>query len=170
MNLTQRAASTVLLCGLFGCASAPPIETPELTMNVPGEWSGGTLASGVVAPDWWTDFGDEALSVAIETAVEQNYDLQAAAARLELAVADARFSAGALMPSLQASYNGIRRKQNFVGFPIPGAEDRVLSTVFTNQSSSIDVSWEIDLWRKLRAGEQAKFCRVSNSRRRRPCS
>ena len=163
MNLTQRAASTVLLCGLFGCASAPPIETPELTMNVPGEWSGGTLASGVVAPDWWTDFGDEALSAAIETAVEQNYDLQAAAARLELAVADARFSAGALMPSLQASYNGIRRKQNFVGFPIPGAEDRVLSTVFTNQSSSIDVSWEIDLWRKLRAGEQAALADLQRS-------
>ena len=132
-------------------------------MAVPDEWSGGTLAAGVVAPDWWTDFDDDALSVAIETAVEQNYDLQAAAARLQLAAADARVAAGSLMPSLQASYNGIRRKQNFVGFPIPGAEDRVLSTVFTNQSSSIDVSWEIDLWRKLRAGEQAALADLQRS-------
>ena len=155
MNLTRLGAASVLLAGLVGCTSAPPIETPELAMTVPDEWTGGALASGVVSPDWWTDFGDDALSTTIETAVEQNYDLQAAAARLELAAADARVAGGALMPSLQASYNGIRRKQNFVGFPIPGAEDRVLSTVFTNQSSSIDVSGEIDLWRKLRAGEQA---------------
>jgi multidrug efflux system outer membrane protein len=133
----RRAASIVLLFGLFGCASAPPIETPDLTMNVPDEWSGGTPASGVIAPNWWTDFGDEALSATIETAVEQNYDLQAAAARLELAVADARFAAGTLMPSLQASYNGIRRKQNFVGFPIPGAEDRVLSTEVRQCSHSV---------------------------------
>jgi len=163
VNLARVAAATALLSGLFGCASAPPIETPELTMAVPDEWSGGTLAAGVVAPDWWTDFDDDALSVAIETAVEQNYDLQAAAARLQLAAADARVAAGSLMPSLQASYNGIRRKQNFVGFPIPGAEDRVLSTVFTNQSSSIDVSWEIDLWRKLRAGEQAALADLQRS-------
>ena len=67
------------------------------------------------------------------------------------------------MPSLQASYNGIRRKQNFVGFPIPGAEDRVLSTVFTNQSSSFDISWEVDLWRKLRAGEQAALAELQRS-------
>ena len=163
MNLTRIGAATVLFAGLFGCASAPPIETPELTMTVPNEWTGGALALGVVSPDWWTDFGDDALSAAIETAVEQNYDLQAAAARLELAAADARVAAGSLMPSLQASYNSIRRKQNFIGFPIPGAEDRVLSTVFTNHSSSIDVSWEIDLWRKLRAGEQASLADLQRS-------
>ena len=65
MNLARVSAATAILSGLFGCASAPPIETPELTMAVPDEWSGGTLAAGVVAPDWWTDFDDDALSLSL---------------------------------------------------------------------------------------------------------
>ena len=161
---TIRLLSVVVAVGVVaGCATAPPVEVPELAMAVPEGWTGNELEDGNVSIDWWRDFIDYGLSSAVETAIDQNYDLQAAAARLEQVAFDARIAGGALMPSLQASYNGIRRKQNFVGFPIPGAEDRVLSTVFTNQSSSFDISWEVDLWRKLRAGEQAALAELQRS-------
>ena len=86
---------------------------------------------------------------AVDIALAQNYDLQAAAARLEQAAADARAADGDLQPTVQGTFNGSRRKQNFVGFQIPGGEDRVLSTVSTNYDISLDVSWEIDLWGRL---------------------
>ena len=159
-----RVSSLVVAVGVVvGCASPPPVKVPELTMAVPAEWTGADLEIGSVSIDWWRDFSDDGLSSAVETAIAENYDLQAAAARLEQVAFDARIAGGALMPSMQASYSGIRRKQNFVGFPIPGAEDRVLSTVFTNQSSSFDISWEVDLWRKLRAGEQATLAELQRS-------
>jgi len=163
MTSVRMSLLVPLLSSAFGCVSAPPIEVPELTMTIPDSWTGAEVEVGSIDPNWWTDFGDDALATTVETAIEENYDLQAAAARLEQAAADARAASGALMPSVQAAYNGIRRKQNFVGFPIPGAEGRVLSTVFTNQTLSFDVSWEVDLWRKLRAGEQASLADLQRS-------
>lgn len=146
-----------------GCVTALPVERPAIEAPIPPEWTAADVAAGEVAPDWWTDFGDDALSAAIETVLAQNLDLRAAAARLELAAADARAAAGALQPQIQASYSGSRRKQNFVGFPIPGAEDRVLSTVFTNQGISLDTTWEVDLWGRLRTTEQAALADLQRS-------
>ena len=146
-----------------GCATLLPVERPALGVPIPAEWTGAAVAAGELGPEWWTDFGDDALSAAIETVLSRNLDLAAAAARLEQAAADARVASGALRPTIQASYNGSRRKQNFVGFPIPGAEDEVLSTVFTNQGVSLDTTWEVDLWGKLRTSEQAALADLQRS-------
>ena len=134
-----------------------------LGVPIPAEWTGAAVTAGELGPEWWTDFGDEELSAAIETVLSRNLDLAAAAARLEQAAADARVASGALRPTIQASYNGSRRKQNFVGFPIPGAEDEVLSTVFTNQGVSLDTTWEVDLWGKLQTTEQAALAELQRS-------
>ena len=159
-----RMATVAAVVGLgAGCVTALPVARPELQVPVPQEWQAAGVAEGRVAPDWWTAFGDVELSAAIETVLARNLDLQAAAARLELAAADARVAAAALQPSVQASYTGSRRKQNFVGFPIPGAEDRVLSTVFTNQGISLDTTWEVDLWGRLRTTEQAALADLQRS-------
>lgn len=154
----------VLATVAAGCASAPPVDAPRLAADVPESWTAVAEALPDPVPaDWWTEFGDPGLSDAVATALESNYDLQAAAARLEQAAADARSAAAGLRPTVQASYNGLRRKQNFVGFPIPGAEGRVLSTVFTNHGTSLDLSWEIDLWRRLRADAQAALADLQTS-------
>ena len=156
MRMTVRPlllAATTLVAGC--AATVPPVERPEIGVSPPDAWTAGEVPAGRVAPDWWTAFGDEQLAHAIESALARNLDLQAAAARLEVAAADARAAASALNPTLQASYSGIRRKQNFIGFPIPGAGDRVLSTVFTNHGISLDTVWEVDLWGRLRSAEQA---------------
>ena len=153
----------VTLPGAAGCATLLPVERPEIEVPIPAEWAGAEVAAGELAPDWWTDFGDDELSAAIQTVLSRNLDLTAAAARLEQAAADARVASGALRPTIQASYNGSRLKQNFVGFPIPGAEDEVLSTVFTNQGVSLDTTWEVDLWGKLRTSAQAALADLQRS-------
>ena len=155
-------AAAVAVSGA-GCVTVLPVEHPEIQVPIPTAWTAGDVAAGDLGPDWWTDFGDDGLSAAIETALARNLDLRAAAARLEQAAADARAASGALMPTIQASYSGSRRKQNFVGFPIPGAEDRVLSTVFTNQGISLDTTWEVDLWGRLRTAEQAALADLQRS-------
>ena len=75
----------------------------------------------------------------------------------------ARAAEGDLQPTVQSTFNGSRRKQNFVGFPIPGAEGRVLSTVSTNYGVSLDVSWEIDLWGRLRNTARAALADLQAS-------
>ena len=154
------AALAALLAA--GCASVP-VEPLQLDIPTPASWAGGETTTIPVSPEWWAEFNDPGLTLAVATALERNYDLQAAAARLHQAAADARVASAALNPAIEASYTGSRRKQNFVGFPIPGSEDRVLSTVSTNQGVSLDVSWEVDLWGRLRAGEQAAFADLQRS-------
>ncbi|HJN43324.1 MAG: transporter [Acidobacteria bacterium] len=138
-----------------GCATAPPVAPPSLDVATPESWTARTDTGD--APDfgWWRDFGDAALDDVVLAALEENYDLQAAAARLEQAAADSRIAAADLQPTVQAGLNGSRRKQNFIGFPIPGSENQVLSTVFTNYGVSVDTTWEADLWGRLRSGARA---------------
>lgn len=160
----MRALLLIWVCGLaVGCASAPPIERPILAVEIPGDWTAGDLPVGQLDVMWWNDFDDVGLASAVETALDQNYDLRAAVARLEQVAADAQAVDGDLQPTVQAGFNGSRRKQNFVGFPIPGREGEVLSTVSTNFGVSLDVSWEIDLWGRLRQTAQASLADLQAS-------
>ena len=138
-----------------GCATAPLEDHPALGSDVPTAWTARNDTADRPALAWWTDFGDAGLDEVVDAALRQNYDLQAAASRLEQALADSRIAGADLQPQLQVGLNGSQRKQNFIGFPIPGAEDRVLSTVFTNYGVSLDLTWEADLWGRLRAGARA---------------
>ena len=138
-----------------GCASAPPVEPPALQGETPAAWTTDASTNGLPKLDWWTDFGDPGLDAVIASALSNNYDLQAAAARLDQAAADSRIAGADLLPTAQVGLNGSKRKQNFIGFPIPGAEDQVLSTIFSNYGVSLDVAWEPDLWGRLRAGARA---------------
>ena len=146
-----------------GCATVPPVAHPVLEVTIPDDWAASDPPAGQIDVMWWNDFGDTGLSAAVDTALAQNFDLRAAAARLEQAAADARAAEGDLQPTVQAAFNSSRRKQNFVGFPIPGSEGLVLSTVSTNYGVSLDVSWEIDLWGRLRGEARAALADLQAS-------
>ena len=160
MNVRVLAA-VAMLAG--GCASALPVEHPTLDIALPQDWTARELPEGQLGVMWWQDFGDDGLATAVDIALSRNYDLRAAAARLEQAAADARAAEGDLQPTVQGTFYGSRRKQNFVGFPIPGSEGRVLSTVSTNYGVSLDVSWEIDLWGRLRNTARAALADLQAS-------
>jgi NodT family efflux transporter outer membrane factor (OMF) lipoprotein len=146
-----------------GCASVPSVEHPALDIPLPENWTIQELPHGQLTVTWWEDFGDDGLATAVDLALSQNYDLRAAAARLEQAAATTRVAEGDLQPIVQGIFDGSRRKQNFIGFPIPGGEDQVLSTVSTNTGISLDVSWEIDLWGRLRNTARAALADLQAS-------
>jgi len=104
--------------------------------------------------DWWTGFGDPALDTLIIESLAHNHDLQAAGARLEAAGAQARVAGAPLVPQIAAGVSASRRKQNFLGLPLPGAAG-VTSSTANAFGASVSASWEIDLWGKLRAGQAA---------------
>lgn len=137
---------------LGACASAPKVEHPDLIITPPATWS---ETAAVPSEAWWTQLGDAELDTLVRQALASNYDLRSAAARLAQAQAQARIAGAPLKPGLSAGATGSRRKQNFVGFPIPGSDSQVLSTTSTNYGINLNLSWEIDLWGKLRAGTGA---------------
>ncbi|MEW6741217.1 MAG: efflux transporter outer membrane subunit [Planctomycetota bacterium] len=137
------------------CVSPPQVEHPQLDIATPSRWTGAETVQGHIGDEWWRGFGDAELEKVIVLALGQNYDLQAAAARVEQAVAQATIAGADLQPKLGASSSGQRRRQNFIGFPIPGGGDEVLSTTATTYGLSLNLSWEVDLWGKLRATQRA---------------
>ena len=147
---------------LTSCAR--PITTPgarALRVAPPSEWTGGKLGSATLDTDWWTYFDDSDLNRAIEEALEGSHDLQAAAARIAAARADATIAGAALLPTAELALNRSQQRQNFIGFPIPGAPPgSVLSTTSTNYGLRLNTSWEPDLWGRLQAGELAAVTNV----------
>ena len=137
-----------------GCTASPPMTRDALLVTAPDRYS---LPSNgpEVESEWWLAFHSPGMDHAVRTALDHNTDLFAAAARVEQAAAAARIAGASLKPSVSAGLNGSRRKQNFIGLPIPGAGDEVLSTTSTNIGVSLQVSWEVDLWGRMKAGARA---------------
>jgi len=144
----------LLLPWLAACAVQPPPRMqPEIGTPTPDSW---TAADAVVAePDdaWWASFDDPQLTALIELALERNQDLRVASARLDRAAAEARIAGADLKPMVGIGLDASRRRQNFVGLPIPG--EGVPSATFESYGVSLDASWEIDLWGRIRARTRA---------------
>jgi multidrug efflux system outer membrane protein len=154
--LQLRFGLLMLLMLLMPGCSRKPIEVrhkPELKML--DKWSDPEVADGEVLSQWWESFNDPVLRKLVEKGLRENHSLKAAAARLEAAAAQARIAGADLLPSVSAGWNASGQRQNFIGFPIPGAEERVLSRTFKSFGVSLDASWEPDLWGRISAGEAA---------------
>ena len=104
MNVRALVA-VALLAG--GCASAAPVEHPALDIALPENWTARELPDGQFDVTWWEDFGDGGLAAVVDIALSQNYDLRAAAARLEQAAADARAAEGDLQPTVQGTFKAL---------------------------------------------------------------
>ncbi len=140
---------------LLSCSTPPPIKHPNLGVEPPAQWTAGSIGGAPAKTLRWASFADSTAADLVAEALSRNYDLKAAAARLQAAAAQARIAGAELFPQVGAGANGSRRRQNFVGFPIPGFREEVLVTTTNNYGVSLNLSWEVDLWGRLRAGKAA---------------
>jgi len=147
----KRAVWTLGLLLLAGCVAAPERREVDTDIHPPDAWTADPAPTpGAQDSAWWESFGDPDLDELIELALERNLDLHAAVARLDRAVAQAKIAGADLKPSVGIGLDAGRRRQNFIGFPFgPGGE--IPSTTFTSYGLSLGVSWEIDLWGRIRA-------------------
>ncbi len=161
MSLTHVLWLSALAVSLAACATAP-VEEPALDLDPPADWT--TPAEQGEPPEeattgdplnaWWTSYGDPNLDAAVGKALEHNYDLKAAAAAVAAASAQARIAGADLKPQVGAGFDAARRQQVFVGLPIPGSGG-ILKSTSSSFGLSLNVSWEADLWGRLRAGQAA---------------
>lgn len=125
------------------------------TPAAPAAWEAGSPDARGVEDRWWTQFSNPALEGAVEEALRANLDMAKALARMEASAEAARIAGAALAPSAGLSFDSQRQQQNFVGLPIPGAGNQVLTSRATTHRVGFNVSWELDVWGRLRAGRRA---------------
>ena len=140
-----------VLCA--GCAITSPSSRMAEAGDAPGRWSATPMASKGVDTDWVARFGGRDLKVLVKEAYEANHDLKAAAARVERAEVLAKASGAAARPQVNAALNGSRDKRNFIGFPFGGGG--VASNINNSYGAQLSLSWELDLWGRIRAGQSA---------------
>ena len=108
-------------------------------------------------------FGDKQLSSFVREALAHNRDLKAANSRIEIALANAKIAGADLYPQIDGNFSSRRQKQNFIGFPFGGGGGGVPSATFNQFGLSLDISWEIDLWGRIRAAESAAVAQFEAS-------
>lgn len=137
----------VATASLAGCALGPDYERP--TIETPAMYAATSDAPGSAADmAWWALYQDPQLQQLIEEALARNLDLRVAAARVEQAQAILGPSRIALLPQVSAS-GGVEREQQSVD--AGGSGDRLRTT----ESLSLGLSWELDLWGRLRRETEA---------------
>jgi len=144
-TLQPAAIAAALAIALAGCAT--PVLEPSV--DLPGQFAAASTAENDPEAAWWEGFGDPVLSDLIRRAARQNRDLKIAAERVRAARAGEAISRSALFPSVSANAEAGKQTTSY-GDPV---RQRLPDT--KKMDAGIEVSWEIDLAGRLRAGAAA---------------
>lgn len=136
-----------------GCASSPDPSTPP-ELAIPDQWTNTPDGEPTA---WLQDFNSPALTKLVNEALKNNPDLEATAARFEQSLAEAQIAGADLMPSAGLGLNGARQQITTFG---PTSTDGV---IFENYDLSLNISWELDIWGRLRDRSSAALSRVEAS-------
>jgi NodT family efflux transporter outer membrane factor (OMF) lipoprotein len=126
-----------------GCAVKQPPPPADALASVlppsavvPDTWKEAAGAPGPIHVEWVSTFGDPQLEILVNEALQNNLDLQAAMARVEVAIGIVTQARSLLFPQLSivggagvVGRDGIRDRSGLAG----------------------DVSWELDVWGRVRA-------------------
>jgi outer membrane protein, multidrug efflux system len=130
---------------LFGCT------TPILksSVQVPDQFASAQATTSEPEVAWWESFGDPVLSDLVRRAARENRDIKIAAERVRAARAGETISRSWLFPSVGVSAMGLKQDSGYSSFARQATPDAKVA------SGAVDVSWEVDLSGRLRAGATA---------------
>jgi multidrug efflux system outer membrane protein len=137
------AASIAL--GLAGCAT----QAVHPSVEIPAQFAAAPAAQDEPELAWWDSFGDPVLSRLVRLAASENRDVKMALERVRAARAGETISRSALLPSVgltaSGSYSDTGRDAAY----------KAKNPDVRRGSAGLDVSWELDLTGRLRAGASA---------------
>jgi multidrug efflux system outer membrane protein len=119
MQWLQLCGSLLLVAGVSGCMVGPNYRPPSVP--VPDAWGEASTqaAREAVTARWWTTFQDPLLDSLIARAVQANWDLRTAEARVREARALRGVAVGELGPTINVSgsYTRQRFSENALTLP-----------------------------------------------------
>src|SRR3989441_7037052 len=137
---------------LAGCTALKPDYTKP-AVDLPAGWRDAP-ADGVQARDarWWKVYGDPVLDRLVDEALAHNANVMLAIARVDEARAALSATSADQRPQVSASANRSRTRISQRGpTPLPPG----VNPEFSDTRAAVGVSYEIDLWGRLRNATQA---------------
>jgi NodT family efflux transporter outer membrane factor (OMF) lipoprotein len=146
------------ILALTGCAVGPNYKRPQIGLPDAHRGAAETPSAVSIADTKWNElFGDDTLNQLIRTALERNFDARIAAERVQQARARLGIARADQYPFLDAQAQFTASRQSSLGsfrFLPVGTN---LSTSFTQLGAAL--SWEVDLWGRLRRLTEAARAR-----------
>lgn len=151
MRFTHPIVAGLLGAGLLaGCATKREPTTAEIrqqsgtltNMALTNAWKAVSVSTNAIQDNWLATFGDVQLDALVAEAMTNNPDLRVASTRVEQAAEYVNMAKAALRPAVNLIGTG--------GLKMGGGD---ISSAL--QGGSLGVSWEPDLWGRLRYGRNA---------------
>lgn len=132
---------------LTGCLTKPAeYQRPPLPGGL--DWQNGQTAEQVAdnqpTDTWWTAFGDKGLDTLVPTVLAANNDIFSAALKARIALLNAGLADVAAIPTMSGSLAA--------GRSMPMSGD---SKARNNSSTSLSLSYDVDLWGRIAANRAA---------------
>ena len=151
----KQAGIVLGFLALGACSSVPSVPNlagqPEAIFPVapdaPEVWAASGVAGEMPTSDWLSQFNDETLIDLVNEALSANPSIRSQFYAVEATRAQARSTYGRTLPNLSGSASA-GGTSNY----IESIDSRVDDTTF---GVGLDLSWDIDLWGRLRAGINA---------------
>ena len=143
---------------LSACSLAPKYEEPNTETYTGDSFVQATSnepSPTIPSVSWWVEFDDPVINTLVEQALTNNLDIRIAAANVLETEALVRVATGRRWPEIGTSISGER---SFTGASTgssfsPGA-DRLYTTTY---SVGTNVSWQTDLFGRLRSAQRASI-------------
>ncbi len=151
----RRIPMIALLFTIAGCSVGPDYIKPETAS--PESWSSQANGAALTpSQDWWQGFGQPPLNRIMDHALQGNFDLAAAKARVAQADAQLRIASASLFPSLQLNGGASRTGAQSLSSGKPANTNNInlLPTV----------SYELDFWGKNRDSSDVAQADADSSR------
>ncbi|MCP1444771.1 NodT family efflux transporter outer membrane factor (OMF) lipoprotein [Pseudomonas sp. GGS8] len=145
LAVVAAALATSIALALGGCST--PVVKPSV--ELPSNFAASTASEMEPEAAWWEVYHDPVLTDLVRRAARENRDVKMAAERLRAARAGETVSRSWLLPSVGASASGSDRSTGYNSATKQGYPDTKTTSV------GLDVSWELDLSGRLRAGAAA---------------
>ncbi|MEB3900201.1 efflux transporter outer membrane subunit [Pseudomonas putida] len=140
-------AALLSACTLSPDYHRPALATPAQFKQAEG-WTQANPSDAIARGAWWEIYGDSGLNALVDELNRSNQTVAQYEAQYRQAQALVRSSRGALFPSLDLSVGKTRSAQG------TGSSSSSLSNnssgIRNTYNAQLGVSWEIDLWGKLR--------------------
>lgn len=144
------SAVGLCLC-LGGCLLGPDYVRPSIETPATFRFADGTPTQ-IADTAWWMQFGDPVLNELISTALAQNRDLKIAAARVDEFRGQFVSTRSQLFPQVSAGFGAGRQRVSALA---QAALPTGLGNVYNAFNATLPISWEIDLFGRVRRQTEA---------------
>ena len=138
------------LAGLAGCAMGPKYVRPDV--ETPVAFRGATATPAEIA-GWQDVFSDAQLQALLTEALENNYDVRIAAARVLEARANYRIDRSVLFPTVNLAGDVTETEISRAGLNLPASVP--IKREQTVGNAGLQLSYELDFWGRLRRLSEA---------------